>query len=70
MDLHGLTTVEALARVDDALNEALLADAAELRVIHGRSGGRLRAALHRHLRDLNRGFRLDPSNEGVTIVAL
>ena len=71
IDLHGLTVEEALARVDSALNEALLADAESLRVIHGRSGGKIRAALHRRLRELPsvRSFRLDPRNEGVTIVS-
>ena len=51
IDLHGLTVEEALDRVQDALNEALLRDLAELRLIHGRSGGRIRAALHRRLRE-------------------
>jgi dsDNA-specific endonuclease/ATPase MutS2 len=72
VDLHGLTVEEALARAESALNEALLADAEVLRLIHGRSGGRIRAALHRRLRALTsvRAFRLDPRNEGVTIVEL
>lgn len=70
IDLHGLTVEEALARVDRALNDALLSDVPELRIIHGRSGGRIRGALHRRLRELPsvRGFRLDPRNAGVTIV--
>lgn len=72
VDLHGLTVEEALDRVQEALSEALLADASELRLIHGRGGGRIRAALHRQLRDTPsvRTFRLDPRNEGVTIVGL
>lgn len=72
IDLHGLTVEEALDRVQDALNEALLADLGELRFIHGRSGGRIRAALHHRLRETPsvRRFRLDPQNEGVTIVSL
>ena len=72
VDLHGSTVEEALERVDQALNEALLADLSELRFIHGRSGGRIRNALHRRLRETSavRKFRLDPRNEGVTIVAL
>ena len=72
VDLHGLTVEEALDRAQDALNEALLADLGELRFIHGRSGGRIRAALHHRLRDTPsvRRFRLDPRNEGVTIVYL
>ena len=71
IDLHGLTVEEALARVESALNEALLADMEVLRLIHGRSGGKLRAAVHQRLRELsNVRFRLDPHNEGVTIVEL
>lgn len=72
VDLHGLTVEAALARAEQALNEALLADVAELRLIHGRSGGRIRAALHRRLREISsvRGFQLDPRNEGVTLVRL
>ncbi len=72
IDLHGLTVEEALERVQEALNAALLGDLSELRFIHGRSGGRIRAALHRHLRETPsvKRFRLDPRNEGVTIVSL
>lgn len=72
IDLHGLTVEEALHRLQDALNDALLRDVGELRVVHGRSGGRIRAAVHRRLQELSsvRGFRLDPHNEGVTIVSL
>jgi hypothetical protein len=72
VDLHGLTVPEALARAEDALNEALLANAAELHVIHGRSGGRIRAALHARLGGIPsvRDFALDPRNAGITIVRL
>jgi DNA mismatch repair protein MutS2 len=72
VDLHGLTVDEALARAEQALNDAMLADASELRLIHGKSGGRIRAALHRRLREIPtvRAFRLDPANPGVTIVSL
>jgi dsDNA-specific endonuclease/ATPase MutS2 len=70
IDLHGLVVEEALARIDQALNDALVAGAAELRFIHGRSGGRLRGALHRRLREISsvRHFALDPRNQGVTVV--
>lgn len=72
VDLHGLIVEEALARIDQALNDALLANVAELRFIHGRSGGKLRGALHQRLRATPsvRGFRLDPRNAGVTVVSL
>jgi len=72
VDLHGLTVDEALTRAEQALNDALLADLPELRLIHGRSGGRIKSALHQRLRRIAsvRGIRLDPRNPGVTIVAL
>lgn len=72
VDLHGFTVEQALALVEEALNRALLADSAELRLIHGQSGGRIRGAVHRWLREIStvRGFRLDPRNAGVTIVTL
>lgn len=72
IDLHGLTVDQALAAAERALNDALLADLPELRFIHGRSGGRIRDALHRWLRGIRsvRWFRLDLGNEGVTIVGL
>lgn len=72
VDLHGLRVEEALHRIDDALDAALRAGHAELRFIHGRSGGRLRGALHERLRGISavRGVRLDPRNAGVTIVSL
>jgi hypothetical protein len=72
VDLHGCTVPDAIARAEQALNEALLADLPELRVVHGRRGGRIRTALHRWLRDVPgvRGFHVDPRNPGVTIIRL
>ena len=72
IDLHGMTVDEALALAERALNDALLTDRADLRFIHGRSGGRIRGALHRWLGQVPsvRAFRLDPRNPGVTIVSL
>jgi DNA mismatch repair protein MutS2 len=72
LDLHGMTVDEALSALESFLNEAILAGHAEVRVIHGRSGGRLKAAVHRRLKQVSsvRGFRIDPANPGLTIVAL
>ncbi len=72
VDLHGMRVDEALVRIDEALDAALRAGHAEVRFIHGRSGGRLRGALHQRLRDIRavRGFDLDPGNPGVTIASL
>lgn len=72
IDLHGMTAADAVAALDQFLNDAILAAHEEVRVIHGRSGGRLKAAVHQRLRALSsvRSFRLDPRNPGVTIVSL
>ena len=70
VDLHGLTVSEALDRAERALDAALRTDAAALRLIHGRSGGRIKSALHQRLKAIGsiRGFHLDPHNAGVTVV--
>jgi DNA mismatch repair protein MutS2 len=72
LDLHGMTVEQAIAALDAFLNDALLAGHAEVRVIHGRSGGRLKAAVHARLKQLPavRASRIDPANAGVTVVAL
>ena len=72
LDLHGKTVEEALAALDIFLNDAILAALPEVRVIHGRSGGRLKSAVHKRLRELPpvRAFRVDPGNPGVTLVTL
>jgi hypothetical protein len=72
IDLHGYTVEEAVAALDAFINDALLASASEVRIIHGRSGGRIKQAVHARLRDLLpvSSFRLDPRNPGVTIVSL
>jgi dsDNA-specific endonuclease/ATPase MutS2 len=70
LDLHGLTVEEAVAALLGFLNDALLAGAGEAQVIHGRSGGRLRGAVHAELKRLPavRHFAIDPRNPGVTVV--
>lgn len=72
IDLHGLTVEAALTVVEKTLDGAMLAGAAELHFIHGRSGGRIRAALHQRLKEISsvRSFHLDPRNAGITIVVL
>lgn len=70
LDLHGLTTDEAVTTLDAFLSDAILAGSGVARVIHGRSGGRLKAAVHARLKRVTavRSFRLDPTNPGVTLV--
>jgi DNA mismatch repair protein MutS2 len=72
IDLHGMTAAEATDALDAFLSDAILAGHAQVRVIHGRSGGRLKAAVHARLRVLPsvRTFTVDPSNPGMTLVTL
>jgi dsDNA-specific endonuclease/ATPase MutS2 len=72
LDLHGKTVIESLELLDAFLNEGILDGHSEIAVVHGRSGGRVKAAVHKRLRETSavRAFRLDPHNAGVTIVAL
>lgn len=71
LDLHGRTVAEAVEALDLFLNDMILAGQAEVRIVHGRSGGRIKAAVERRLRETTsvRRFRLDPGNPGVTIVS-
>jgi DNA mismatch repair protein MutS2 len=70
IDLHGKTVEEAVAAVEVAINDALVNRQAGLHIIHGRSGGRLKRAVHQYLRRLPAiaTFRIDPQNPGVTVV--
>jgi dsDNA-specific endonuclease/ATPase MutS2 len=72
LDLHGHTVLDALEALDTFINDALLDGCDELQVIHGRSGGKLKAAVHGRLGELPsvRAFRVDPVNPGVTHVRL
>lgn len=70
LDLHGKTVDEAVEALSAFLSTALIDGHAKVRIIHGRSGGKLRAAVHTRLKRVPsvRSFRLDPRNPGVTIV--
>ena len=72
LDLHGKTREEAVSALDSFLNDAILAGLADVRVIHGRSGGRVKAAVHARLKETASiaRYRVDPLNPGVTIVTL
>ena len=70
IDLHGKTTAEVLEIVEAFINDALVAGHGEVRIVHGRGGGKVKAAVHQYLQQLatTASFRLDPRNPGVTIV--
>ncbi len=72
LDLHGLTVDEAVRAVEERLDATLLAGVDRLEIIHGRSSGRIKAAVHRLLREMSvvRRFEVAPENPGMTRVYL
>ena len=72
IDLHGLRVQEALARAEQAINDAILDDLTQIEIIHGIGEGKIMRALHDYLPRLSvvRRFSGDPLNPGVTRVFL
>ena len=73
--LRHLTVEEALHRLDEYLDDAFMAELWQVRVIHGKGGGRIRNAVRAHLSNhpLVHSFRLGYEWEGsfgTTIVNL
>jgi dsDNA-specific endonuclease/ATPase MutS2 len=69
IDLHGMTVPEALAALPVCLDRAIRADLPRVEIIHGISGGRLRAAVRRYLAEAPAVTSAAPDdrNPGVTI---
>ena len=72
IDLHGLTAEEARERVLAHVNDAILAGATRVEIVHGIGTGRLKAVVTEALRGLAAIRRLapHPTNPGVTIAHL
>jgi dsDNA-specific endonuclease/ATPase MutS2 len=72
LDLHGMTVEEALRAVQVRLDLAIRAGLDRLEIIHGISGGRLRAAVRGYLAGISSISRFEPDarNPGVTWVYL
>ena len=75
IDLHGLTVEEAIYELDKYLDDAFLANLHQVRVIHGRGSGALKAGVIPYLQGhrLVAGIEPAPFNEGgigATIVNL
>jgi len=69
IDLHGMTVPEALAALPVFLNHAIRAGLPRVEIIHGISGGRLRAAVRTYLAEVPAVTCAAPDdrNPGVTI---
>ena len=72
VNLIGMTTDEAIPALDKYLDDAYLAHLPQVRVVHGRGTGALRAAVHKRLKKLNyvKEFRLGEFGEGDTGVTI
>lgn len=73
INLIGLTTAEAIPKLDKYLDDAYLAHLPQVTIIHGRGTGALRNAVHAHLKKCKfvKSYRIGEFGEGdhgVTIV--
>lgn len=66
INLIGLNTDEAIARLDKYLDDAYIAHLASVRIVHGKGTGALRNAVHSHLKRLKyvKSFQLGEFGEG------
>ncbi|MGN0551282.1 MAG: endonuclease MutS2 [Acutalibacteraceae bacterium] len=75
VDLRGMTAVEAIMELDNAIDSAVLSNIGQITVIHGKGTGVLRKEVHAHLKHHKaiKEFRLGVFGEGengVTIATL
>ena len=72
INLIGMTVDEAIPVLDKYLDDAYIAHLPQVRVVHGRGTGALKAGVHRHLKRLKyvKEFRLGEFGEGDTGVTI
>ena len=74
LDLRGMRVDEALSRVDEALNDAVLDEAGSLRIIHGKGTGALRQAIREYLGGhplvISAENGEGPGGDGITVAEL
>lgn len=72
VNLIGMTVDEAIPVLDKYLDDAYLAHLDQVRVVHGRGTGALKAGIHKHLKRLKyvKEFRLGEFGEGDTGVTI
>ncbi len=66
INLLGMTVDEAIAHLDKYLDDAYIAHLSQVRVVHGKGTGALRAGIHKHLKKLKnvKEFHLAEFGEG------
>ncbi len=75
LDIRGMRYEEALKVVEEYVDQAILASANSLRIVHGKGNGSLRKAVRTKLREYNVGMKLshpapEQGGDGVTVVEL
>lgn len=68
IDLHGYRVLEALATLEQLLDEALLKNATRIRIVHGIGSGKLKAEIQAFLSKTKhvKRYSIDPTNPGIT----
>jgi DNA mismatch repair protein MutS2 len=69
LDIRGMRYEEALKVVEDFVDQALIANAAHLEIVHGKGSGALREAVRRKLREYKVPMDIShpPKNEGAMV---
>jgi DNA mismatch repair protein MutS2 len=75
LDVRGMRFEEVLRTTQAFVDQALLANASQLRIVHGKGSGALRRAVRQTLSEYNHNFEIstpprEQGGEGVTIVDL
>ncbi|MEM1216704.1 MAG: Smr/MutS family protein, partial [Bacteroidota bacterium] len=75
LDIRGMRFAEAVKVVEEFVDAAILADANNLRIVHGKGNGSLRKAVRQKLREYNVSISIshppaEAGGDGVTLVAL
>ncbi|WP_367389901.1 endonuclease MutS2 [Lewinella sp. LCG006] len=75
IDIRGMRYAEAMKVVEDFVDQALLADVSNLRIVHGKGNGSLREAVKKKLREYNMTMEVyhpaaEAGGDGVTLVDL
>ena len=75
VDIRGFRAEEAIAKMDNIIDQALLVGQNELRIVHGKGNGVLRKVIREHLKkygdvDTMEDEHADRGGDGVTIVKL
>jgi DNA mismatch repair protein MutS2 len=65
IDIRGMRYAEAMKVIEEFVDQAMLADASNLRIVHGKGNGSLREAVKKKLREYNMTMEV---YDGVTLV--